>query len=307
MYLTATISQLKLSIHEKWRLPLILLRVSKELPLRQSDAKIWSCFIHNKTQQELLITIANILINSVSNPTRLPTIPIIPNSYLSGRNGTPYSQPTSPFMTVSTTPSRSPRNYIVPAKIPSPALLPIISTPTSPVSPQRSHASPVSPQHPLHSPMLPPLTPTSNYRINLESSVVNTPIATPPTTAAVLLPRKGYSLDNMWSLFRNRPTLTPLITRSVPSSPHNILNTATVDIHTGNSERIVDSHIYIAHTTHTLNTGNSEGVVDNNMHILSTQNRRQTVMNMRSRLGMDDALNSNSSSSGSIVQHKTVI
>ena len=43
------------------------------------------------------------------------------------------------------------------------------------------------------------------------------------------------------------------------------------------------------------------------MHILSTQNRRQTVMNMRSRLGMDDSLYSNSSSSGSIVQHETVI
>ena len=86
----------------------------------------------------------------------------------------------------------------------------------------------------------------------------------------------------MWSVFRNRPTLTPLITRSVPSSPHNILNTATIDIHTG---RIVDS----------------------NIAIVCTQNRRQTVMNMRSRLGMEGALYSNSSSNGSVVQHETVI
>ena len=49
---------LYISLCDKWRLPLILVRVSKSLPLRESDAKIWACFVHNKTNEELVETIA---------------------------------------------------------------------------------------------------------------------------------------------------------------------------------------------------------------------------------------------------------
>lgn len=49
---------MNISLRDKWRLPLILVRVSKSLHLRESDAKIWACFIHNKTQAELIEYVA---------------------------------------------------------------------------------------------------------------------------------------------------------------------------------------------------------------------------------------------------------
>ena len=59
------VRQLYISLRDKWRLPLILVRVCKSLPLRESDAKIWVCFVHNKTNEELVSSVAAALAEKV--------------------------------------------------------------------------------------------------------------------------------------------------------------------------------------------------------------------------------------------------
>ena len=64
------VHHLQLSLKAKWRIPLILLKVSKSLPLRESDAKIWACFVHNKTNEELVESITTALAARVPSETR---------------------------------------------------------------------------------------------------------------------------------------------------------------------------------------------------------------------------------------------
>ena len=60
-----SVNHLQIPLREKWRLPLILVKVSKSLPLRESDAKIWACFVHNKTQEELIESMTETLAERV--------------------------------------------------------------------------------------------------------------------------------------------------------------------------------------------------------------------------------------------------
>ena len=57
IYQLGCVQHLEIPLRDKWRLPLILVRVSKSLPLQESDAKIWACFVHNKTHEELMESI----------------------------------------------------------------------------------------------------------------------------------------------------------------------------------------------------------------------------------------------------------
>ena len=61
---------LQITLRDKWRLPLILVRVSKSLPLRESDAKIWACFVHNKTNEELVNFVATALTGCIPSETK---------------------------------------------------------------------------------------------------------------------------------------------------------------------------------------------------------------------------------------------
>ena len=65
-----SVNHLQIPLRDKWRLPLILVRVSKSLPLQESDSKIWACFVHNKTQEELIESIAATLAERVPMESR---------------------------------------------------------------------------------------------------------------------------------------------------------------------------------------------------------------------------------------------
>ena len=96
------VRQLYISLRDKWRLPLILVRVSKSLPLRESDAKIWACFVHNKTNHELVNSVAAALaervpfeskqvLRSAAHSALLPQLCPFPGSGSRSGDATPRS------------------------------------------------------------------------------------------------------------------------------------------------------------------------------------------------------------------------
>lgn len=61
------VKSLEISLRDKC---LIIVRVSKGLPLRESDALIWSLFTDNRTQEELIVTLTNALSLRIPNESK---------------------------------------------------------------------------------------------------------------------------------------------------------------------------------------------------------------------------------------------
>ena len=64
------VKSLEISLRDKWRLPLIIVRVSKGLPLRESDTLTWSLFTDNRTQEELIESLTTTLSLHIPNESK---------------------------------------------------------------------------------------------------------------------------------------------------------------------------------------------------------------------------------------------
>ena len=117
VYEMGCVGHLQLSLRDKWRLPLILVRVSKSLPLRESDAKIWACFVHNKTQEELIKFVALALAVRIPTESRAVLQSAVHTALLpqkcpfpTGNTTSVYCINTPHIQTAKTTPCASRRN-----------------------------------------------------------------------------------------------------------------------------------------------------------------------------------------------------
>ena len=226
---------LHLSLRDKWRLPLILVRVSKSLPLRESDAKIWACFVHNKTNEELVNSVAAALaervpfesrqvLHSAAHSVLLPQLCPFPTR--SAGNSSPRSLSHSGNATIrslSRSGSAAPRsgsdNSTPTSRSPSPGPSPVASGGNAAIFPQPTSTALTSLASEL---CLPPRTPTTQrtyhwgigeqVHITTEAGVT---IETEPTL------RRVHSMSNLlWPVRVTRAALTSAaMSLSAPTTP----------------------------------------------------------------------------------------
>ena len=242
VYLVGAVRHLQISLRDKWRLPLILVRVSKNLQLQEADEKIWACFVHNKTQEELLVTIASALAARApsSGSGGLPSTRSFPT-----RSGAATSCTLSGSTTPRDTHSHSPSSVSGSgcAGVPSTCTTVDVGT-TSSVGTTGIEEGWASPQPLQRSPFklgLPPLkpSPNSSTRSGLtgvdrtrgvpsqEAGPIPAPSSIPSNnTVPVAQQRRmqpqhhrGSSFDNLWHALGSRNVLSPVLSHSAPCSP----------------------------------------------------------------------------------------
>ena len=257
MFVFGRVRQLQIPLLDKWRLPLILVRVSKSLPLRESDEKIWACFVHNKTQEELLVTIASALARQVPSTCRLPSIQRGAGSQSGTGTATPCTLSGSLSASLSTSNNSTPNR----SRCSSTTKAADLTVPIATATTSTAVDSVVSPQ-PLRRCSsklgLPPLKPSpqsqgrsSQSASPLPSTSSPVPLATAGTSQASLHPSYG-SLNNLWATMGSKTTLTPLVSRSAPSSPQQ----RTAEITFGAAELSEDSERILNRTYGTVGSTN---------------------------------------------------
>ena len=220
------VRHLNLSLRDKWRLPLILVRVSKSLPLRESDAKIWACFVHNKTQDEVLNSMAVSLaecfplesrhvLRSAAHSALLPQLCPFPGS----RSGTA----TPLTLSGRSTSSASCRSSPTSSRSPSPGLIRLSTStslqPSVVDSPAGGAAVGSIQQRSPAKHGLPPLTPNTLSRRSDQETTRSRTIDT-LSVEQQTHQRRVHSLGNMWPVRLTRAAVSSVsASMSASSSP----------------------------------------------------------------------------------------
>ena len=300
MYEFGYVRHLHLSLRDKWRLPLILVRVSKSLPLRESDAKIWACLVHNKTQEELLNSIAFTLaarvptedrqvLRSVAHSALLPENCPFPGSRTGTATPLTLSNRSSPYRSFSS--SAAPSRTASPARTGNHGAASttqhITATTTTAMELECPRAMRKSPAGKLG---LPPLTPSSQSCRGLERQCANAdcgPLTEPFAALAkeegvkqgeVVKPqhRRVRSHASLWSpSLSSTGFLSTVTSLSVPSSrthsPRKIVPVAA-DI-----EEQEDSELALARTFGTVGNTKESRLAQLDCSIEVTVQRSETL------------------------------